>query len=598
MKISVTKKIASTASFTAPHRVATSLVATSLVAMATRVVVVTGANRGIGFAIARNILRNISGAHVWLGSRSKTRGEAAVKALISENPSWTGRVAPLELDVSDSKSVSSAAATVSADLTGGRALSAIINNAGYFDTDSNSNATTVRTTNDINWKGTIRMFEAFSPLFPSESGGRVVNVSSASGPMFLAKCSEDVKKLLKYEVPEDDFEAEMAKFWKTVDSILDSKGGVKELAAAGLANEEQWNGFGPWAYGFSKALVNCYTARLSAQNPSLIINACTPGFIQTDMTAPFLSGGKTAKDMGMKSPDEGAKTPVYLAFGELPKGARGWFFGSDAKRSPLDRYRAPGDPVYEEGKPLETESIGSTKLPSLKLTYFPFQGAAEKVRLAFVLGKIPFEDNRIAFKDWPALKPKTPYGQIPLLEINGSKPMAQSEAMLRYAGRLSTEKGRFCAYKLYPRDLNRELEIEEALGLVSDIYRDFRPAVGMALVDPAVHGHDSAIKGTTEQKIAVRRAREAFMTGPFVRHMKVLSKRLAAGGDEKAMYICGGTDGPTIADCALVPLLARFKSGGVDHVPATCLDAYPVVLNYFDRFMALPEVKAWYAPKN
>ena len=57
------------------------------------------------------------------------------------------------------------------------------------------------------------------------------------------------------------------------------------------------------------------------------------------------------------------------------------------------------------------------------------------------------------------------------------------------------------------------------------------------------------------------------------------------------MYICGGTDGPTIADCALVPLLARFKSGGVDHVPATCLDAYPVVLNYFDRFMALPEHK-------
>ena len=67
MKISVTKKIFLL--YGATSLVATSLVATSLVAMATRVVVVTGANRGIGFAIARNILRNISGAHVWLGSK-------------------------------------------------------------------------------------------------------------------------------------------------------------------------------------------------------------------------------------------------------------------------------------------------------------------------------------------------------------------------------------------------------------------------------------------------------------------------------------------------------------------------------------------------
>lgn len=40
----------------------------------------------------------------------------------------------------------------------------------------------------------------------------------------------------------------------------------------------------------------------------------------------------------------------------------------------------------------------------------------------------------MVFGDWGAPKPTTPYGQLPLLEIDDSAPMAQSNAMLRYAG--------------------------------------------------------------------------------------------------------------------------------------------------------------------
>ena len=97
----------------------------------------------------------------------------------------------------------------------------------------------------------------------------------------------------------------------------------------------------------------------------------------------------------------------------------------------------------------------------IKLTYFNIQGVAEKVRLALVLAGIPFVDERVPFDKWGALKPTTPYGQLPLMEINGGKPIAQSEAMLRYVGSLATAKG----VPLYPTaDPDRLLAIEEAGG--------------------------------------------------------------------------------------------------------------------------------------
>ena len=48
----------------------------------------------------------------------------------------------------------------------------------------------------------------------------------------------------------------------------------------------------------------------------------------------------TVEEMGGKTPREGATAPLYLLFGE-PDGS-GHYYGSDSKRSPLDRYRAPG----------------------------------------------------------------------------------------------------------------------------------------------------------------------------------------------------------------------------------------------------------------
>ena len=84
---------------------------------------------------------------------------------------------------------------------------------------------------------------------------------------------------------------------------------------------------------------------LAVQHPNLTVNACTPGFIETDMTRPMaVSGGKTPAEMGMKSPEEGASASVSLLMGN-PEGS-GHYYGSDCLRSPLDRYRSPGDPPY------------------------------------------------------------------------------------------------------------------------------------------------------------------------------------------------------------------------------------------------------------
>ena len=122
-----------------------------------------------------------------------------------------------------------------------------------------------------------------------------------------------------------------------LDECLAIEGGKEAFSARGLGDGN--------AYGLSKACANSYTVLLAREHPALRINACTPGFIETDMTRDYAaSQGKTPAEMGMQPPASGARAPLFLLFGE-PEG-NGRFYGSDAQRSPLDRYRAPGTEPY------------------------------------------------------------------------------------------------------------------------------------------------------------------------------------------------------------------------------------------------------------
>jgi glutathione S-transferase len=77
------------------------------------------------------------------------------------------------------------------------------------------------------------------------------------------------------------------------------------------------------------------------------------------------------------------------------------------------------------------------------------------------------------------------------------------------------------------------------------------------------------------------------MREEFPRYVGFFNQRFA-----KSKYLVG--DQVTIADCALIPQLRRFCSGGIDHVSKDCLEEYPELKAYYDRFHAIPQVAAWY----
>lgn len=276
-----------------------------------RRILVTGANKGIGLAIVKAILEQHTDTFALLGSRDAARGQAAVQGLLAQHPDWSDRLELLELDVADGASVSRAAQQVAGKF-GGESLYGIVNNAGLV-TEKDLAAVL-----NVNVYGIRRVCDAFLPLLAGQ--GRIVNITSAVGPSYVAQC-----------------EAERQRFflnpnitWQELDAFMQARISQNDEASA---------------YGLSKACANSYTLLLARENPQLHINACTPGFIETDATRPFAeSQAKTPAAMGMKPPSAGAISALYLLFSELEGNGR--YYGSDAKRSPLDRYRAPGDAPY------------------------------------------------------------------------------------------------------------------------------------------------------------------------------------------------------------------------------------------------------------
>jgi NAD(P)-dependent dehydrogenase (short-subunit alcohol dehydrogenase family) len=290
-----------------------------------RRVLVTGANKGIGLAIVRAILEEHGDTFVYLGSRHLELVLAAADSLAQGRPAWTARVEVVAIDVAKDASVSAAAARI-AESCGGDRLYGLVNNAGVGSGDGASLADVL----EVNTLGVQRACEAFLPLLDPQAG-RIVNVTSAAGPSFVASCSP----------PRQRFFLDDTLTWPRLRAFLDEclaiTGGAAAFAEKGLGDGA--------AYGLSKAITNTYTLLLAREHPSLRINACTPGFIATDMTRGFAeSQGKSPAELGMKSPAEGAKAPMFLLFG-APEGS-GRFYGSDALRSPLDRYRAPGSPPF------------------------------------------------------------------------------------------------------------------------------------------------------------------------------------------------------------------------------------------------------------
>ena len=288
-------------------------------------ILITGANKGIGLAIARGVLEHSNSTLVILGSRDPARGKAAIDSLVSEQQAWAERITLLALDVTSADSVANAADQVKAQFPAEQSpLYAVVNNAGIGLGSADPNPVF-----DVNVSGIQRVCEAFVPLLDPERG-RVVNITSAAGPKFVSECPEDLRHFLT------DSNMEWSSLNNRIKEYLDPANGG--LPGHGLRNED--------AYGLSKACANSLTLWLARENPNLEINACTPGWIDTDLTRYHAeASGKSPTELGMKSPSEGARSALYLLFETLEGNGR--YYGSDAVRSPLDAYRAPGDPPFK-----------------------------------------------------------------------------------------------------------------------------------------------------------------------------------------------------------------------------------------------------------
>jgi glutathione S-transferase len=195
-----------------------------------------------------------------------------------------------------------------------------------------------------------------------------------------------------------------------------------------------------------------------------------------------------------------------------------------------------------------------------KLTYFDFDGGrGEVARLAFAIGGVPFVDDRVPFAAWNDRKPQTPFGGLPVLEIDG-RSVAQSNAINRYVGKL---------VGLYPADPWQAARCDEAMDAVEDI--------------------GTKIVATFDLPAAEKKAaREALVNGALPFFLVRLQHRLEEQGGRHF------ADGRlTVADLKVFLWIRHLRSGSLDHVPSDLPDRIaPGLVEHCERIRNLPEVAA------
>ncbi|EFM12500.1 short-chain dehydrogenase/reductase SDR [Paenibacillus curdlanolyticus YK9] len=197
----------------------------------TTIALITGANKGIGLEIGRQLGRQ--GAIVILGARAIEKAERAAARLQEENI----QAFPIELDVTSSEHIQAAAAKIEAEY--GK-LDILVNNAGTFLDHEGNNTDVMQRSLEVNLLGPHALTEALLPLIEASPAGRIVNQSS----------------------------------------ILGSVGTILSDEFLGRASAP--------AYTVSKAALNAWTAQLSIRlgGTNVKVNACHPGWVKTDMGGP------------------------------------------------------------------------------------------------------------------------------------------------------------------------------------------------------------------------------------------------------------------------------------------------------------------------
>ena len=189
-----------------------------------KTVLVTGANKGIGYEVARQLATK--GFHVFVGARNTKAGRKAAEEIAKK----CGKATFLEIDVADNDSVATAAHEFSNIEDH---LDVLVNNAGIIvdgdDAILKISDQLFRDTLETNTLGALRVTHAFAPLLRKSKAPRVINVSSGGGQL---------------------------------------TGGA--------------DGWAP-AYCISKTALNGVTVQLAAALPKFAVNSVCPGWVRTEM---------------------------------------------------------------------------------------------------------------------------------------------------------------------------------------------------------------------------------------------------------------------------------------------------------------------------
>lgn len=218
-----------------------------------RIALITGANKGIGLEIARQLAQ--TGVDVILGARDGSRAATAIAELAAQGLAAQS----LLIDLLDHDSITAAAQFIEAHH--GR-LDILVNNAGIVDAadgpPSTSSAEAARRIMDTNFVGTLAVTQAMLPLLRKAPAARIVNLSSSLGSL-------------------------------TVNG--DPASPYYEARLIG--------------YNASKAALNMLTVQLAQElrSTAIVVNSVSPGYVKTDLT------GHT----GYMTPEEGAHLPVQYA---------------------------------------------------------------------------------------------------------------------------------------------------------------------------------------------------------------------------------------------------------------------------------------------
>ncbi|EER13084.1 conserved hypothetical protein [Perkinsus marinus ATCC 50983] len=238
------------------------------------VIIVTGANKGIGYEISKKLIAD--GAKVIMTARDQARLDEAANKL---KP-----FGAVKLDVTDDASVEEAKREISRLAP---AIDGLVNNAGIAYSGDIFGYEEAKLTMAINYYGAKRVTKAFYPLLGEH--GRIVNVCSFMGR--LCQVSDSLQK--RFADPNATEES--------IDAL------VEEFITGVKEGDYKERGFSNSMYGMSKLALIAYTKILAkkamADSRKIVVTGCCPGWCQTDMSGH--SGPRTA--------ETGAQVMAWLA---------------------------------------------------------------------------------------------------------------------------------------------------------------------------------------------------------------------------------------------------------------------------------------------